>query len=120
MALQRAGDIPLDLYIGDISDSPILETVVSHKCSIRSLSIEYCNAPGDVVSQLDRMDLRALKRLCATEIPYPELEILMDLALKSTQARVDIEISSSDHVDADFLKHDLFQRASYFYIGSCK
>lgn len=115
--LSRAGGTPLDISIGRETDLREWQLLVSHRCPIRSLTINY-QETETLTFDLDRISLRDLRCLSFVGVPFRIIEKVMDLALESTQEEMDIQIHSSQRVTAKFLKHDLLRRASKFGIGS--
>jgi hypothetical protein len=121
MVLRRAGSTPLDLYMATIPEAEMLRLIVSHSSPIQSLTIDYSEVTiQNVVNNLHYLDLHDLKLLRVIEVPYYQITKVMDLARKSTRQEMDIEIYSSERVHASFLKHDLLQRISRLYIGTCE
>jgi hypothetical protein len=120
VALQRAGSTPLELDIRGMPELNMVELIVSHSSPIHSLAIDGGEATGSIVDKLEYLDFRDLKRLFVMEMPYNEMEELMDLALESVHEEMDVEIHSLEQMPADFLVYEIFQWVSRLAIGCCQ
>ncbi|PVG01784.1 hypothetical protein CPB86DRAFT_58065 [Serendipita vermifera] len=112
LALKRAGATPLDLYIARKISPKERLLLEAHPYPIQSLNISHEFRRG-LVQDIHGISLRGVRRLHFTRVSYAEIGEIMDSALESAHEEMDIRIFYLEgNLATNFLKHDLFQRAS--------
>ncbi|PVG01788.1 hypothetical protein CPB86DRAFT_58133 [Serendipita vermifera] len=119
LVLGRAGSVPLDLCIELPAEQDRMDLISSYQCLVRSLTISH---DGDDIEELpfhvENINMHLLKRVSFKGGTSNLWKRLMDLALRSIQREITVEIRSGEPVTDALLSHKVFLRVNKLCISA--